>query len=1004
MLRLVDHPEDETARHRLYEFVNAQAASDKPTLSPNSLQLAGVLKDSETPGTMRKVGPSLRYVASKDSYEFLYSWLRNPRNFRPTTKMPRIFGLWDHLVPEEKLDESGKPVLDANGKPIMVPSKGLELSQRFEPIEIRAVANYLLTSSQPFEYLSQYTGITQQPTVDRGKHLFETRGCLACHQHADFPQAQATQGPNLSRIGAKLSLQPNGAKWLYSWLRNPSHYHARTVMPNTFLTPITEGGKTSDPVADITVYLMQSTQDWKPGDVPPQYELTAEEHDALYDLALLYLKEKFPYLPTAKEYLKSGIPVDRAAGLQGDETLLVSDGSVDERRQTERVLLYVGRRTISKQGCTGCHDIAGFEDAKPIGTALADWGRKDPAHLAFEQIDEYITHYAWPRVNKGKAKSGVEAATGPNAAPENIDFALEELPPTQGWLVEKLMGHEREGFIWQKLRQPRSYDFKKTENKGYTERLRMPQFNFTEDEIEAVMTFVLGLVAEPPAPQYIASYNNNPREKAIIAGTKMVEQFNCTGCHQLDFPRWDVAYKSGELGNWVKTDDYPFELPHFTQSEIDDSKKEDRRGLMHAQLYGRPQVDAKGEVVTTDENEDGDKFPGGGLGERFTLWHDVLLDGQPWLAGGKSPLVPENRVTAKYPGLGGDLGGWIYPAVVADELKTNPNVKPDEAWGWLPPPLVGEGQKVQTRWLHNFLLDPYPIRPAVVLRMPKFNMNSSEASALVEFFAAHDNAPAPYEFDPRTTGDYLAAAEQAHKNRMTDALKIVTDNNYCVKCHLVGEYNPPGGERAKGPQLEQVHDRLRPDYVHRWVGSPKRILPYTGMPVNIPYDKGVAQTLFPGDSGQQLDGVVDLLMNWDRFTMERFSIKPWIKPATGAAAGGAESAGSRAPVTLRKTDMINRISIALGIALFAAAAATASADDWGTLTGRFVYDGKAPTPTALSITKDQEVCSKPPHLVDESLLVDDKGGLANVVIWARHQGPESEPRLLQKRQWQRSAR
>ena len=44
--------------------------------------------------------------------------------------------------------------------------------------------------------------------------------------------------------------------------------------------------------------------------------------------------------------------------------------------------------------------------------------------------------------------------------------------------MEKLLGHEREGFLWQKLREPRSYDFKKTENKGYNERLRMPQFTF----------------------------------------------------------------------------------------------------------------------------------------------------------------------------------------------------------------------------------------------------------------------------------------------------------------------------------------------------------------------------------------------------------------------------------------------------------------------------------------------------------------------------------------------
>ncbi len=105
--RLVDHPEDDQARHRLYEFVTAESNSGKSNLQPDTLALAGVFKDVETPGTMRKVGPSLRYVASKDSFDFLYSWIRNPRDFRPSTKMPRFFGLWNHLVPTEKLDEHG---------------------------------------------------------------------------------------------------------------------------------------------------------------------------------------------------------------------------------------------------------------------------------------------------------------------------------------------------------------------------------------------------------------------------------------------------------------------------------------------------------------------------------------------------------------------------------------------------------------------------------------------------------------------------------------------------------------------------------------------------------------------------------------------------------------------------------------------------------------------------------------------------------------------------------
>lgn len=59
------------------------------------------------------------------------------------------------------------------------------------------------------------------------------------------------------------------------------------------------------------------------------------------------------------------------------------------------------------------------------------------------------------------------------------------------------------------------------------------------------------------------------------------------------------------------------------------------------------------------------------------------------------------------------------------------------------------------------------------------------------------------------------------------------------------------------------------------------------------------------------------------------------------------------------------------------------AEDWGNLTGRFVYDGKAPSPEKLSISKDQDYCGKPPTLVDESLVVGKDGGLANVVVWVR---------------------
>ena len=195
---------------------------------------------------------------------------------------------------------------------------------------------------------------------------------------------------------------------------------------------------------------------------------------------------------------------------------------------------------------------------------------------------------------------------------------------------------------------------------------------------------------------------------------------------------------------------------------------------------------------------------------------------------------------------GGDLAKYLYSRVIAEEKKTNPNVVATEAWGWLPPPLHHEGAKVQTEWLHDFLMDPTLIRPAVVLRMPNFHMSSDEASKLVDYFAAKSNAEFPYEYNNRRRRGYMAELEQGHPALLNDAMKIVTNGNYCVKCHSVGDYQVKGSPKGLGPNLDQVYRRLRPDYVQRWVGNPQRILPYTGMPVNIPFDPNAAELWWRG--------------------------------------------------------------------------------------------------------------------------------------------------------------
>lgn len=849
---IIAEPEQAAPRHSLMQSLND--AEELPGDPLVTRRLVNVLADVETPGRLRKVGPSLRHVASKLDFNFLYSWIREPKDFRPSTKMPQFFGLWDALDPHS-----------------------LDISKKFEPAEIRGMTEYLLSGSQPFEYIEPAQG-AEAASAERGKLAFEVR-CLACHKQEAFPQAVMNQGPDLSRLGSKLGADrnPNGPKWLYTWLKNPSAYHPRTVMPNMILDPVKgTDGKTTDPAADIAAFLLES-KGWEPTNIPGR-DLTKEEAASLDELALEHLQNAFSKRQ-AEEFLKTGIPERMRADLKGDEIELVGDITLEKK------LRYVGRRSISKYGCSGCHDIPNFEDVKPIGTGLADWARKTPDKLAFEQIVEYMKHgHGTPGAlhvadaehgDAAQEDKGIEEAET-SGAHHSFDFL--NMPPEVGYFMEKLVAHQREGFIWQKLREPRSYDYEKTQNKSYNERLRMPQFTVLDDaQRESVITFVLGLVAEPPASQYI--FKGDERRRAIIAGNEVIEKYNCAGCHTLEMEQWDLEFAPETFGESAEMVDFDFLKPHFTPQQIEASTKVNARGMQTAHIVGMPAVNPQGQPVRIDEDgapiePDDTETPASYV---FTPWENVLLGGNVWQEGLQNVIIPESAIKKRREPIGGYLARLAYPTVVAEELKINPNAKPDEAWGWLPPPLKGEGRKVQTEWLHSFLLDPHEIRPAAVLRMPKFNMSSDEATKLVNYFAAVDGVDYPYDFDPRTRQAHLAEAESEHPQRMADALKIVTDNNFCIKCHLLGDFAPTGANSAKAPQLSEVSRRLRPDYVLDWVANPKRILPYTGMPVNIPADKPVSQELFKGDSMQQLEGVVDLLLNYGKFTESQLSIKPLIK-------------------------------------------------------------------------------------------------------------------------------
>ncbi len=109
---------------------------------------------------------------------------------------------------------------------------------------------------------------------------------------------------------------------------------------------------------------------------------------------------------------------------------------------------------------------------------------------------------------------------------------------------------------------------------------------------------------------------------------------------------------------------------------------------------------------------------------------------------GMTAMLPPEDVIDESPPFGGAFANLLLPylkEVNSDFGKVN------EARSVLPPPLIREGERVQPKWLYQFLLDPGTVRPPdrMRLRMPKFNMSGEEAMALVNYFGAADKLGNP---------------------------------------------------------------------------------------------------------------------------------------------------------------------------------------------------------------------------------------------------------------------
>ncbi|MBF0489329.1 MAG: c-type cytochrome [Candidatus Omnitrophica bacterium] len=181
-----------------------------------------------------------------------------------------------------------------------------------------------------------------------------------------------------------------------------------------------------------------------------------------------------------------------------------------------------------------------------------------------------------------------------------------------------------------------------------------------------------------------------------------------------------------------------------------------------------------------------------------------------------------------------------------------------------PPSLMGEGQKVQSKWLFEFLHHPTPIRPWLHMRMPTFFFHKDQVSSIVQYFDAKDN------HDHRLV-DKIRVHMSAEE---LDAAKKLFSKDYfnCASCHIVGKKMPEGSVDQWAPNFALAAKRLKPQWIIQWIANPSAILPGTKMPTF--YDPkaieaSTPQDILKGDARRQIKVLRDYLLTIDQHESEK---------------------------------------------------------------------------------------------------------------------------------------
>jgi cbb3-type cytochrome oxidase cytochrome c subunit len=347
---------------------------------------------------------------------------------------------------------------------------------------------------------------------------------------------------------------------------------------------------------------------------------------------------------------------------------------------------------------------------------------------------------------------------------------------------------------------------------SYTPQTLMPDFRLSLAEAQAIVAYLYSLRG-PELEGHEGLEEKLTDQNEIQQGLKVVANYGCHGCHNIPGTE-EMGRVGAELTNfgnkqlyeiafaqakdversWLGFTKAKLKTPRLFETEIVVQKMPDFR-LSDEEIHALAILlkSFRDESIPKDfTKEISPEYTDVQMGRKLikkyscTGCHEIE---QGW--GGENILV---SLTEKY----NDI----------------------EAKGYSPPPLMGEGRKVQSEWLFRFIHDPATIRPWLSIRMPTFNLTNRQVNSMVKYFQSVSNVEVFYHFWKK--GDYTAEEEKE--------MKYLFDALQCLKCHEGKKGETEIAVTELAPDLSLTKHRLKAKWVNDWMTDPQGVEPGTKMP------------------------------------------------------------------------------------------------------------------------------------------------------------------------------